>query len=175
MFQFVQLYSSPLGIRHKMGGQEKTRPGKPGNCHMNICINKWPAGLTFTWWVFLMTIPFRGYLHFLPCDLHLEVWFHFENFYLSNINDCYSFDISHEYSLYVTKSFRGHQHILPLTLTYFIENFKFAANFWKLIARVLILDMSISCDKTFRWGSTFCTLWPWLWSLLAYNLKTLHC
>ena len=44
-----------------------------------------------------------------------------------------------------------------------------------VLARALIIHMSIPCEKTFRWlhVSLFWTLWPWPWSL-THSLKILN-
>ena len=71
-------------------------------------------------------------------------------------------------------------HIVMICLSFYppIWNFNLATGItferW-VLARALIIHMSIPCEKTFHWlhVSLFWTLWPWPWSL-THSLKILN-
>ena len=103
-------------------------------------------------WIFLVAKPFRGYQHFLFCDLDPGVLLIFFNIYLSNnfwtVNTralIFNMNIFFE-----TKPSRILTlWPLPWSLTYFLKTFSLVKNFWTVSARALIFHMNIPCDKIF--------------------------
>ena len=50
-------------------------------------------------------------------------------------------------------------------------HFNLAYNFWTVIARDLVFQINISCDKNFPWVLLLLTMWPWPWSLQLLNIE----
>ena len=97
--------------------------------------------LWFSTWMFLFTRHFYRYQYFLPWSLR---------YFLKTLTLLITFEQQVLELLYLTWVFLVTEHLLlftmwpwPLSLTYFLENWKLFNNFWTASARALIFHMSI--------------------------------
>jgi hypothetical protein len=123
-------------------------------------------GLSYFTWMFLRTRSFRGYQQIWLCDIDLGVWPSYLNF-----NHAYifwmiqDFDVSHEYLLWQVLSVGTNSFdLMNLSLTFVFalltENFNLGCIFWMVCIRILIVHMSVCCDKIDLWVPTGLILWP---------------